>query len=164
MWAVWHIKVIKNLNSQTLPTNNRGNSHRFLFDFRQCFFKHFLQILFLHIPTVFCDSISPERYILLFKKLGFQTHYNSRKAKNNVAFLPLTHSVIPKTCPSCLHVNKILSSRLMQILSKGVKTCYKIKIGFRVPVCCVYGLLPSKLHPSLTTEPLLQSDSAAIRA
>ena len=45
-----------------------------------------------------------------------------------------------------------------------VKICYKIKIDSGVLVCCFYGVLLCKLHPSLTTEPLLQSDSAAIRA
>ena len=44
-----------------------------------------------------------------------------------------------------------------------VKTCYKIKIDFRVPVCCFYGVLMSKLHPNLTIAPLLHSNSATIR-
>ena len=46
---------------------------------------------------------------------------------------------------------------------KRVKTCYKIKIDFRVPVCCFYGVLLCKRHPRLTIQPLLQSDSATIR-
>ena len=45
-----------------------------------------------------------------------------------------------------------------------VKSCYKIKIDYRVPVCCFYGVLLSKQHQQLTIEPLLHSDSATIRA
>ena len=30
-----------------------------------------------------------------------------------------------------------------------VKMCYKIKIDYRVPVCCFYGVLLCKQHPSL---------------
>ena len=44
-----------------------------------------------------------------------------------------------------------------------VKTCYKIKIDYRVLDCCFYGVLPCKQHPRLTTMPLLYSDSATIR-
>ena len=44
-----------------------------------------------------------------------------------------------------------------------VKSCYKIKIDSRVPVCCFYGVLLCKQHPSLTIAPLLQSNSATIR-
>ena len=44
-----------------------------------------------------------------------------------------------------------------------VKTCYKIKIDFRVQVCCFYGVLLCKRHPCLTIEPLLHSNSATIR-
>ena len=39
-----------------------------------------------------------------------------------------------------------------------VKTCYKIKIDFRVLVCCFYGVLLRKQYPRLTTKPLLHSD------
>ena len=46
---------------------------------------------------------------------------------------------------------------------KTVKTCYKIKIDFRVPGCCFYGVLLCKQHPHITIKPLLQSDSATIR-
>ena len=46
---------------------------------------------------------------------------------------------------------------------KTVKTCYKIKIDFRVLVCCFYGILLRKQHQQLTIEPLLHSDSATIR-
>ena len=44
-----------------------------------------------------------------------------------------------------------------------VKTCYKIKIDYRVLVCCFYGVLLRKQHPRLTVKPLLHSDSATIR-
>ena len=46
---------------------------------------------------------------------------------------------------------------------KRVKTCYKIKIDYRVQVRCFYGVLLCKQHPRLTIEPLLHSDSATIR-
>ena len=44
-----------------------------------------------------------------------------------------------------------------------VKSCYKIKIDSRVPVCCFYGVLLCKQHPSLTIAPLLHYNSATIR-
>ena len=44
-----------------------------------------------------------------------------------------------------------------------VKTCYKIKIDYRVQVCCFYGVLLCKQHPSLTIAPLLSCNSATIR-
>ena len=44
-----------------------------------------------------------------------------------------------------------------------VKRCYKIKIYYRVPVCCFYGVLLCKQHPSLTIAPLLHYNSATIR-
>ena len=44
-----------------------------------------------------------------------------------------------------------------------VKTCYKIKIDYRVLVCCFYGILLSKQRLSLTIKPLLHSNSATIR-
>ena len=51
----------------------------------------------------------------------------------------------------------------MQISSKTVKSCYKIKIDSRVWVYCFYGVLLRKQHPCLTIQPLLRSDSATIR-
>ncbi len=44
-----------------------------------------------------------------------------------------------------------------------VKSCYKIKIDYRVLVCCFYGVLLCKQHQQLTIKPLLHSDSATIR-
>ena len=44
-----------------------------------------------------------------------------------------------------------------------VKICYKIKIDYRVQVCCFYGVLLCKQHQQLTIKPLLHSDSATIR-
>jgi len=44
-----------------------------------------------------------------------------------------------------------------------VKTCYKIKIDYRVLGCCFYGVLLCKQHPHLTIKPLLQPDSATIK-
>ena len=44
-----------------------------------------------------------------------------------------------------------------------VKIRYKIKIDFRVLVCCFYGVLLCKQHQQLTIKPLLHSDSATIR-
>ena len=44
-----------------------------------------------------------------------------------------------------------------------VKSCYKIKIDSRVPVCCFYGVLLWKQHPNLTIAPLLHYNSATIR-
>ena len=44
-----------------------------------------------------------------------------------------------------------------------VKTCYKIKIDYRVLICCFYGVLLCKQHPSLTIAPLLHYNSATIR-
>ena len=41
-----------------------------------------------------------------------------------------------------------------------VKICYKIKIDFRVLVCCFYGVLLCKQHPSITIAPLLSCNSA----
>ena len=52
------------------------------------------------------------------------------------------------TCSSCLHVkNTRLPVRHANIV-QAVKRCYKIKIDFRVPVCCFYGVLLCKQHPS----------------
>ena len=58
-----------------------------------------------------------------------------------------------KYTSSCLHANIV----------QRVKTCYKIKIDFRVPVCCFFGVLLCKQHPRITIAPLLQSNSATIR-
>ena len=44
-----------------------------------------------------------------------------------------------------------------------VKTCYKIKIDYRVLICCFGRVMLRKQYPCLTIKPLLQSDSAAIR-
>ena len=44
-----------------------------------------------------------------------------------------------------------------------VKSCYKIKIDYRVLDCCFYGVTLCKQHPSLTIVPLLQSNSGTIR-
>ena len=44
-----------------------------------------------------------------------------------------------------------------------IKTCYKIKIDYRVLGCCFYGVLLCKQHPHLTIKPLLQPDSATIK-
>ena len=44
-----------------------------------------------------------------------------------------------------------------------VKIRYKIKIDYRVQVCCFYGVLLCKQHQQLTIKPLLHSDSATIR-
>ena len=44
-----------------------------------------------------------------------------------------------------------------------VKICYKIKIDSRVLICCFYGVLLCKQHPSLTIAPLLHYNSATIR-
>ena len=43
-----------------------------------------------------------------------------------------------------------------------VKTCYKIKIDYRVLVCCFYGILLSRQRLSLTIKPLLHSDSGTV--
>ena len=58
-----------------------------------------------------------------------------------------------KICPYIYHAN------IVQV----VKTCYKIKIDYRVLVCCFYGVLLYEQYLSLTIKPLLQSDSATIR-
>ena len=44
-----------------------------------------------------------------------------------------------------------------------VKIRYKIKIDYRVQVCCFYGVLLCKQHPSITIAPLLSCNSATIR-
>ena len=44
-----------------------------------------------------------------------------------------------------------------------VKICYKIKIDSGVLVCCFYGVLLCKQHPSITIAPLLSCNSATIR-
>ena len=44
-----------------------------------------------------------------------------------------------------------------------VKTCYKIKIGFRVLICCFGRVKLRKQHPCLTIAPLLSCNSATIR-
>ena len=51
----------------------------------------------------------------------------------------------------------------MQISSKTVKSCYKIKINSRESESRFHGVLLSKQHPRLTIQPLLRSDSATIR-
>ena len=66
-----------------------------------------------------------------------------------------------KTCSLCLS-GRCLLVRHANIVQR-VKTCYKIKIDYRVPVCCFCGVLLSKQHQQLTIEPLLHSDSATIR-
>ena len=43
-----------------------------------------------------------------------------------------------------------------------VKSCYKIKIDYRVLDCCFYGVTLCKQHPSLTIAPLLHSNSSTI--
>ena len=44
-----------------------------------------------------------------------------------------------------------------------VKIRYKIKIDSGVLVCCFYGVLLCKQHPSITIAPLLSCNSATIR-
>ena len=44
-----------------------------------------------------------------------------------------------------------------------VKSCYKIKIDYRVQICCFYGVMMCRQHTRLTTKPLLQSNSGTIR-
>ena len=44
-----------------------------------------------------------------------------------------------------------------------VKIRYKIKIDSGVLVCCFYGVLLCKQHPSITITPLLSCNSATIR-
>ena len=51
----------------------------------------------------------------------------------------------------------------MQISSKTVKSCYKIKINYRESKSRFYGVLLRKQHPRLTIQPLFRSDSATIR-
>ena len=61
---------------------------------------------------------------------------------------------------SCLkNVSMSANANIVQ----RVKTCYKIKIDYRVPVCYFYGILLRKQHPHLTIKPLLQPDSATIK-
>ena len=51
----------------------------------------------------------------------------------------------------------------MQISYKRVKTCYKIKIGFRDLFCCFCVVLQRLRHPDLSKQPLLHSNRATIR-
>ena len=44
-----------------------------------------------------------------------------------------------------------------------VKTCYKIKIGFRVLICCFGRVKLRKQHPCLTIAPLLSCNSDLIQ-
>ena len=60
-----------------------------------------------------------------------------------------------------LHKKARLRVRYANIAQR-VKTCYKIKIDFRVTVCCFYGVLLCKQHPRHTIAPLLHSNSATI--
>ena len=60
------------------------------------------------------------------------------------------------------HIFFLLVVRHANIVQR-VKTCYKIKIDFRVSVCCFYGILLCRQHQRLTIKPLLQSNSATIR-
>ena len=70
---------------------------------------------------------------------------------------------VKNTCSSCLHVkNTRLPVRHANIV-QAVKICYKIKIDYRIPVCCFYGILLCKQHPNLTIAPLLHYNSATIR-
>ena len=48
-------------------------------------------------------------------------------------------------------------------IAQRVKICYKIKIDSGVLVCCFYGVLLCKQHPSITITPLLSYNSATIR-
>ena len=76
-----------------------------------------------------------------------------------------TTQLVPSCLKTCLYVflsNKRLLVRHANIVQR-VKSCYKIKIDFRVPDCCFYGVLLCKQHPSLTIAPLLHYNSATIR-
>jgi hypothetical protein len=84
--------------------------------------------------------LSPLRYENLFFMSSCQKH---------LFFM----SSCQKYTSSCLHANIV----------QRVKTCYKIKIDSRVPVCCFFGVLLCKQHPRITIAPLLQSNSATIR-
>ena len=84
--------------------------------------------------------LSPLRYENMFFMSSCQKH---------LFFM----SSCQKYTSSCLHANIV----------QRVKTCYKIKIDFRVPVCCFFGVLQCKQHPRITIAPLLQSNSATIR-
>ncbi len=70
---------------------------------------------------------------------------------------------------SCLkHVLHVfLSKKCLPVnytnIVQRVKTCYKIKIDYRVLVCSFYGVLLSKQRLSLTIKPLLHFDSGTIR-
>ena len=48
-------------------------------------------------------------------------------------------------------------------IAQRVKICYKIKIDSGVLICCFYGVLLCKQHPSITITPLLSCNSATIR-
>ena len=84
--------------------------------------------------------LSPLRYENLFFMSSCQKHLFFMSSCQNTR-LPVRHANIVQR----------------------VKTCYKIKIDSRVPVCCFFGVLLCKQHPRITIAPLLQSNSATIR-
>ncbi len=64
-----------------------------------------------------------------------------------------TWLLVNKTCLLVRYANIV----------QAVKRCYKIKIDYRVPVCCFYGVLLCKQHQRITIAPLLHYNSATIR-
>ena len=61
-----------------------------------------------------------------------------------------TWLLVNKTCLLVRYANIV----------QTVKSCYKIKIDSRVPVCCFYGFLLIKQHPRLTIAYFLNSNRA----
>ena len=101
----------------------------------------------------FLGELTSKQYTFLGELLSKYNTFLGKLTSSTPIEVTTLHTY---SCQKRLHIHH---ANIVQ----RVKTYYKIKIDSRVQVCCFYGVLQCKQHPSLTIEPLLHSNSATIR-